>query len=86
MLGLGLGLGSGFRVRDRVRVVDAHREDEQGVDAEPLVELVDALGEPMERHDALLHDVRVAGGLADDGTLEELEQVDLVRVRVSGWG
>jgi len=82
--GRGMGYGVGVGVWGRGRAVDAHREDEEGVDAEPLVELVDALREPVERHDTLLHDVRVAGGLADDRALEELEQAHLVRVRLRG--
>eukprot|EP00053_Salpingoeca_punica_P014649 m.133423 g.133423 ORF g.133423 m.133423 type:complete len:430 (-) comp16511_c0_seq2:523-1812(-) len=58
-------------------VVDAHREDEERVDVEPLVEVLQADAELAQRHDGLLHDVCVDRGLADDGALEELEQRNL---------
>mmetsp|Transcript_45022 Transcript_45022/g.144884 ORF Transcript_45022/g.144884 Transcript_45022/m.144884 type:complete len:466 (+) Transcript_45022:180-1577(+) len=85
-LGRAGGEQAGRAARLRRVVEDAHREDEERVGAEPVVELCDAFREAPQRHDALLHDVRVDGGSADDGPLRQLEERDLGRAEPAPEG
>jgi hypothetical protein len=57
-------------------VIDSERKDEQGIDPIPRVKSFHSFGEISDRHDALLDDMSIDRGLADDRSLEEFEERD----------